>query len=66
MQPKVDYLTHYYKKGTPPFRSLSALPKGEALGIMEALCYWAFRWISYPLDNGFPENHQFLDSANPN
>ena len=38
MQYKIDYLTHYYKKGTPPFRSLSALPKGEALGIMEALC----------------------------
>ncbi len=34
----VDYLTHYYKRGTPPFRSLSLLPDDEALRLMTALC----------------------------
>jgi hypothetical protein len=34
----VDYLTHYYTKGTPPFRSLSTLSDDEALGLMTALC----------------------------
>lgn len=33
----IDYLTHYYQKGTPPFRSLSALPDDEAIALMEAL-----------------------------
>jgi hypothetical protein len=33
----VDYLTHYYIKGTPPFRSLSTLPDDEALQLMTAL-----------------------------
>ncbi len=33
----VDYLTHYYIKGTPPFRSLSALPDDAALELMIAL-----------------------------
>jgi hypothetical protein len=30
-------LTHYYRKGTEPFRSLSALPDADALRIMEDL-----------------------------
>lgn len=34
----IDYLTHYYKLGTEPFRSLSALPDAEAIRIMQALC----------------------------
>jgi hypothetical protein len=34
----VDYLTHYYQRGTPPFRSLSTLPDDEALHLMTALC----------------------------
>jgi hypothetical protein len=34
----VDYLTYYYKRGTEPFRSLSALPDEEAIKIMEELC----------------------------
>jgi len=34
----IDYLTHYYRRGTEPFRSLSALSDGEAVRIMEALC----------------------------
>jgi hypothetical protein len=34
----VDYLTHYYRRGTPPFRSLSMLPDDEALHLMTALC----------------------------
>jgi len=32
-----DYLTHYYIKGTPPFRSLSTLPDDNALALMQAL-----------------------------
>jgi hypothetical protein len=31
------YLTHYHRKGTEPFRSLSALPDAAALRIMEDL-----------------------------
>lgn len=34
----IDHLTYYYKRGTEPFRSLSALPDDEAIRIMEALC----------------------------
>jgi hypothetical protein len=34
----IDYLTHYYKLGTEPFRSLSALPDEEAIKIMVELC----------------------------
>jgi hypothetical protein len=33
----VDFLTYYYVKGAPPFRSLSALPDDEAIALMEAL-----------------------------
>lgn len=33
----VDYLVHYYRKGTEPFRSLSALPEEDALRIMKSL-----------------------------
>lgn len=33
----VDYLTHYYKRDAPPFRSLSALPDDAAIRVMEAL-----------------------------
>jgi hypothetical protein len=33
----VDYLTYYYTRGTQPFRSLSALPLGEAIQIMQDL-----------------------------
>jgi hypothetical protein len=34
----VDYLTYYYKRGTEPFRSLSALSDEEAIRIMGSLC----------------------------
>ena len=33
----IDYLTHYYRLGSQPFRSLSALADEEAVKIMEAL-----------------------------
>jgi hypothetical protein len=33
----IDYLTHYYKLGTQPFQSLSALTDEEAEGIMQGL-----------------------------
>jgi hypothetical protein len=33
----VDYLTHYYSKGTPPFRSLSTLSDEKAQELMTAL-----------------------------
>lgn len=32
----VEYLTHVYKRGTVPFRSLSALSDAEALNVMQA------------------------------
>lgn len=34
----IDYVTHYYARGTPPFRSLSNLSDEEALELMVALC----------------------------
>jgi hypothetical protein len=34
---RIDYLIHAYKIGTEPFRTLSALPDAEALGIMRDL-----------------------------
>ncbi|GAK56289.1 hypothetical protein U27_03251 [Candidatus Vecturithrix granuli] len=34
----IDYLTYYYKRGTEPFRSLSALSDEEATKIMGELC----------------------------
>jgi hypothetical protein len=33
----VDYLLHVYRKGSPPFRTLSILPEKEALRIMQRL-----------------------------
>lgn len=33
----IDHLTYYYTRGTPPFRSLSALPPDEAIKIMQDL-----------------------------
>jgi hypothetical protein len=32
-----DIITHYYKRGTPPFRSLSSLSESEAVSIMKSL-----------------------------
>jgi hypothetical protein len=34
---KPDFITHYYRKGTPPFRSLSSLSDNEAVEIMKSL-----------------------------
>jgi hypothetical protein len=33
----VDYLIHFYKRGSRPFQSLSALPEREALSLMHSL-----------------------------
>jgi hypothetical protein len=33
----IDYLIHYYRTGSEPFRSLSVLPDAEAIEIMQAL-----------------------------
>jgi len=33
----IDFLIHYYRTGTEPFRSLSALPDAEAIEIMKTL-----------------------------
>src|SRR5512138_3982128 len=33
----IDYLVHLYKIGTEPFRTLSSLPEGEAIQIMQSL-----------------------------
>ena len=34
----IDHLIYYYKLGTEPFRSLSALPDEEAIKIIRGLC----------------------------
>ena len=34
----IDYLTHYYTRGNPLFRSISAMEDGEALQLMRELC----------------------------
>ena len=45
----LDFLTHYYQKGEPPFRTLTELPQSEALAIIkgfdpeEALVFNRFR-----------------------
>jgi hypothetical protein len=31
------YITHYYRRGTPPFQSLSSLPEDQALDLMRLL-----------------------------
>jgi hypothetical protein len=33
----IEYLLHYFRKGSAPFQSLSTLPEAEAVRIMEAL-----------------------------
>ena len=33
----IDFLIHYYRAGTEPFRSLSALPDSEAIDVMRSL-----------------------------
>lgn len=33
----IDHLIHFYRSGTEPFRSLSALPEAEAVQIMQSL-----------------------------
>jgi hypothetical protein len=33
----IDYLIHYYRTGSQPFRSLSAIPEANAIEIMQAL-----------------------------
>src|SRR5512134_1724180 len=33
----IDHLLHLYKRGTEPFRTLSALPEEEAISIMRSL-----------------------------
>jgi hypothetical protein len=49
----LKYLTHYYRAGTIPFRSLSALPETEAIKIMKDLyvddAMWGRFWdpLSY-------------------
>ncbi len=52
----IDYLTHYYKRGTEPFRSLSALPDGEAIKIMQEL------YKDTPLWSRFKDPIQYLQN----
>ncbi len=33
----IDFLTHFFRAGSPPFQSLSALPELEAIRMMQAL-----------------------------
>jgi hypothetical protein len=52
----VEYLTHYYRQGDLPFRSLSALSDSEALKIMETL------YEDNPLAERFKEPIQYLNN----
>jgi hypothetical protein len=51
-----EFLTHYYKQGDLPFRSLSALTDSEALKIMESL------YDDNPLAERFKEPLQYLNN----
>ncbi|BBH24173.1 hypothetical protein Back11_55180 [Paenibacillus baekrokdamisoli] len=51
-----EFLTHYYKQGDLPFRSLSALTDSEALKIMESL------YEDNPLAERFKEPVQYLNN----
>jgi hypothetical protein len=33
----IDYLIHFYRRGTQPFQSLSALPDGDAMHMMQGM-----------------------------
>ncbi|WP_213585374.1 hypothetical protein [Paenibacillus sp. J2TS4] len=50
----MELLTHYYKRGSRPFRSLRALPESEAIQVMEELC------DESPLFARFKEPVQYL------
>jgi hypothetical protein len=43
----VDFLTYYYMAGTPPFRSLSALPDEQAIEIMRSLYEETVLWSRF-------------------
>ena len=43
----IDYLTHYYRLGTQPFRSLSALADEDAIKIMQELYDDTPVWIRF-------------------
>jgi hypothetical protein len=43
----IDYLTYYYKLGSEPFRSLSALPDEESIKIMKALYEDTPVWVRF-------------------
>lgn len=51
-----DYITHYYKRGSSPIKTLSALTESEALKIMESLS------DDSPLFARFKEPIQYLNS----
>lgn len=51
---RVNYLTHYYKLGTIPFRSLSALSDKEAIKIMKEL------YVDNSMWDRFKEPAQYL------
>lgn len=51
----VEYLTHYYKRGTLPFRSLSGLSQAEAVQKMEEL------YDDSPVFSRFSEPIQYLE-----
>lgn len=52
----ITYLTHYYRQGDPPFRSLSALCDAEAIAVMESL------YEDNPLADRFKEPAQYMNN----
>lgn len=52
----LGFLTHYYKKGSLPFRSLLALPENKAMKVMEELS------DDTPLFSRFKEPIQYLEN----
>jgi len=52
----IDYLTHYYKKDTAPFQTLSALTRSEALKVMNELA------DDSPIYSRFNNPNEYLDN----
>lgn len=50
----ITFLTHYYRQGDTPFRSLSALSDSDAIQVMESL------YVDNPVADRFKEPAQYL------
>ena len=54
----IKYLTYYYKAGTIPFRSLSALQETEAIQIMKELYVDDAIWVVLVIQSGTYERER--------